>query len=556
MISTTILMPVGVDQTGLHPASADRREMNGISFAQSFDERVNGPVEILGKDQATTEVVTALQSVKDEPHVEITNAISIVLPEMKGKTSAVHEGPEYAEIIGGVDRKSVPQQKATLLASQAKRSGLDFETNNFQSPVDVESAIEDSSTSPQDATEPNSMSNALLSKANAEGQSLAPSSTENVVQRGTTMTGKALELVPGKKVVKSQDEAAPTILHRIATTEHPVAVAAEPASNSVAQGSGPMVGHSIEILRTPPVASVMPNDEANSSSAGDLVGNVPIAGKRSLREAFATKDNLARTDVTEEKTAEVDAKTRPTAAGNEAGSAESGGGAEKVPPATTPGSADNVVRTESASGLAISVANAMVPGNTPSDASVMKLEAGEADSHTTGLPIVLREQNSSAGAGGSMDGTPHMLTATPTALEVGIQNGIHGWLKVRAEMTEVGVVNASVSASSVSGREMLHRELPALTSYLQSEKVAVNAIVVHPTAIETRGLALGREGGSGGQMQHGGNDGGRHQKSIVETAPEGADEATSYESLNGIDDQGTSPLGTYVGGGSWLSVRA
>ena len=59
MISTTILMLVGADQTGLHPASADQRETNGISFAQSFDERVGFSVKPLGKD-TSTEVATGL----------------------------------------------------------------------------------------------------------------------------------------------------------------------------------------------------------------------------------------------------------------------------------------------------------------------------------------------------------------------------------------------------------------------------------------------------------------------------------------------------------------
>ena len=64
------------------------------------------------------------------------------------------------------------------------------------------------------------------------------------------------------------------------------------------------------------------------------------------------------------------------------------------------------------------------------------------------------------------------------------------------------------------------------------------------------------DGGSGGQTQQGGNDQAGQQKGVTNTAFDGADEAVSYESLNGVDDDGASPLGTYVGGGSWLSVRA
>jgi hypothetical protein len=242
--------------------------------------------------------------------------------------------------------------------------------------------------------------------------------------------------------------------------------------------------------------------------------------------------------------------------GEDAGSALSDDGVEKLPPAAMIGNGDGGVRTESVSAFAISVVHATAPGNASSDASVIKLGFGETGGHTAGLPIELKDQNRSARVEGVIDGMPRMLTATSTALEVGIQNGTHGWLKVRAEMTEAGVVNASVSTSSATERDILRRELPGLTSFLQLEKVAVNAIVIHPTAAESRGAASGREDGSGGQMQQGGNDGGGHQKGIIETALEGVDEDVSYESLNGIDDDGASPPATYVGGGSWLSIRA
>ena len=105
-----------------------------------------------------------------------------------------------------------------------------------------------------------------------------------------------------------------------------------------------------------------------------------------------------------------------------------------------------------------------------------------------------------------------MLTATPTSLEVGIQNGTHGWLKVRAEMADGGVVNASVSAASSAGQEMLHRELPALTAYLQEEKVAVNAVIVHaPLAAEmTARNSTGMADAGGQEPQR--SDGGKGER--------------------------------------------
>jgi hypothetical protein len=154
-----------------------------------------------------------------------------------------------------------------------------------------------------------------------------------------------------------------------------------------------------------------------------------------------------------------------------------------------------------------------------------------------------------------MDGAPHKLTATPTSLEVGIQNGIHGWLKVRAEMSD-GVVNASVSAASSVGQEMLHRELPALTAYLQQEKVAVNAVVVHsPTSAGTDARGSSGTDGAGGQTAQRGNEGDEHQNFRKATL-DGIGATMTYRSPHGVDEDGSLPLAGYASGGSWLSVRA
>jgi hypothetical protein len=552
MISTTILMSVGVDQGSMHPASADQKDTNGISFAQSFDERIGFPIKLLGKD-STAEVATGLRSVRDEPPVKSTNDVSTTSPEADGTTVAAREVAERDEMIEGVVGKNVPSQKTAVLASQTKTRELDSEPKDIQSPGDAEST-EKNFASPKDAKSPDSNNEAFLPQLNAEWRPLAPSCEEIIVQRGAVTTGDALEFVPVKKTIKSnQGEVASTILHKITTTQHPVEVAAGSVPGTIAQGSDLVSGHMIDAIRGPAVdASVTPEGELG----GNLVGRPSAVDKSSLIETFTTKNSLARKDVIRGKTAGVDAETKSPVVGEDAGSALSDAGVEKLSPAAMIGNGDGGVRTESASALAISVVHTTAPGNALSDASVIKLGFGETGGHTAGLPMELKDQNRSARVESVIDGMPRMLTATSTALEVGIQNGTHGWLKVRAEMTEAGVVNASVSTSSATERDILHRELPGLTSFLQSEKVAVNAIVIHPTAAESRGAASGREDGSGGQMQQGSNDGGGHQKGIIETALEGVDEDVSYESLNGIDDDGASPLATFVGGGNWLSVRA
>jgi hypothetical protein len=136
-------------------------------------------------------------------------------------------------------------------------------------------------------------------------------------------------------------------------------------------------------------------------------------------------------------------------------------------------------------------------------------------------------------------------------LEVGIASGTQGWVKVRAELGSDGVVNASLSTASQAGQEMLHRELPSLTAYLQQERVTVNAVVVHATAADPR-AASGMNGGAGGQMQqqgraNGGERGGSERMAAGQAVDGGLDVAVAGESLLTLH---------YAGVGGWLSVRA
>jgi len=122
-------------------------------------------------------------------------------------------------------------------------------------------------------------------------------------------------------------------------------------------------------------------------------------------------------------------------------------------------------------------------------------------------------------------------------------------------MADGGVVNASVSAASAASQEMLHRELPSLTAYLQSEKVAVNAVVVHSAAgvgAEPRGYLAGSESGGAGQTPQQSNEGGQQRNS----ADAAAEDVVEYEGLQGVVEDGTLPLASFSSGGSWLSVRA
>jgi hypothetical protein len=237
---------------------------------------------------------------------------------------------------------------------------------------------------------------------------------------------------------------------------------------------------------------------------------------------------------------------------------------EKMPTVAIPSGSDgeNKPQAKRESGAALSHSGGIVPtaiafGNAPGELAATKLLAGDAGAHTAGLSAGSREPDGAGVVAPSMAGAPRMLAATPTSLEVGIQSGTHGWLKVRAEMTDGGVVNASVSAASSAGEEMLHRELPGLTAYLQEEKVAVNAVIVHaPSAAGTDARSSSGTDGAGGQTPQRSNEGEQQQQSLRKTTLNGSEEAMTYRSLHGVDEDGSLPLAVYANGGSWLSVRA
>lgn len=204
-------------------------------------------------------------------------------------------------------------------------------------------------------------------------------------------------------------------------------------------------------------------------------------------------------------------------------------------------------------------------------ASPVAIASGAAPAHLAAAPFA-KAQGSDAGAqpgtihvgagesgfaGTAASSTPDVahrtLSASPTTLEVGIPNGTEGWLKIRAEMASGGGVNASLSAASPASQEMLHRELPSLTAFLQQERVAVNTVVVHPlSAAATRAETGGMGGGMSGQAQQRngqGGDGGRAMQGVsVDHDPYSTQEPTGADEI-------LSPL-HYAGGGSWLSVRA
>jgi hypothetical protein len=81
-------------------------------------------------------------------------------------------------------------------------------------------------------------------------------------------------------------------------------------------------------------------------------------------------------------------------------------------------------------------------------------------------------------------------------LEVGVLDGTHGWLRVRAELGADGVVSASLTASA-SAHESLRAVLPEMANYLESEAVGVSKLAVHRTAEGAPAMAANTGEGQG-----------------------------------------------------------
>jgi hypothetical protein len=164
----------------------------------------------------------------------------------------------------------------------------------------------------------------------------------------------------------------------------------------------------------------------------------------------------------------------------------------------------------------------------------------------------------------------HVLSSTPTQLEVGVFDGTHGWLQIRAEMGTSGTVNASLTTSSAA-HDAVKAAVPEMSSYLQSEALNVSRIAVHriaemPNAMNATTQGDGQQSG-GAQGQHTARDhssasqGGASMASGSDTnagsgAGSGATSAADELAVGAVDG-GQAGSGAVepgvVGAGDWMS---
>jgi hypothetical protein len=177
-------------------------------------------------------------------------------------------------------------------------------------------------------------------------------------------------------------------------------------------------------------------------------------------------------------------------------------------------------------------------------------------------------------AAGTPATVPQVVASSPAKLDVGVFDGTHGWLRIRAEVGTGGAVNASLTASA-SAHESLRSSLPEMTRYLNSEAVSVNKLAVHRAPATPSSMAAAGDQQNGepqGQRQaHGRNTANQTKKSmqpgeshINETAftsPQPAVRASL--TAVGVQQGGLSfalpsyGLGIeFAGSGAWLNVCA
>jgi hypothetical protein len=605
MMSTAILMSIGAEQSTKRPVAQEVDKLEGSTFAQALDARVGIPSETVGKDPAAG-APPELRSTKAEATAG-TNAWNLEA-SVGGFAAFVEKGSVAGTLPEGSTPKSelvtknlidVPEftagGKAKMFTGQvASNGGASKEiAAGKSSPSQTVPAAEpevfgetkDSGTQVAELSEnteeitgetlgglpvaaASSTQTGGVNSVNGqrdENQVLIPSLETSVTSKGIAATGIAPETATAKKTIKTQgSDATAAVASKGGTTAvHAMTDEAKAAQGVVIQVPTPLSGHTEAYV----ASTVSHNAVSDAAADGAALVSAIASNTTSIAGTTPTADGSSHKSLVQStKTPASNIETTLAASPDPTGAAKIDARAERSSAVAGNPAGDGDGKGRTASESLVTSIHSVVSGSDLTSAAVpsavtglVKLPNGESGAQTSGLTTGLREQDSSGAVARSLEPMPRTLSATPTALEVGIPDGTHGWLKVRAEMTDGGVVNASVSAASSASQEMLHRELPSLTAYLQTEKVAVNSVVVHPaagTGTDSRGYSGGTESGANGQTPQGSNEGGEQRQSFVNAATEATEDVSSYQELQGVGEDGTLPLTVYEGGGSWLSVRA
>ena len=545
----------GAEQANGFQAPSVASDGQGMSFAENFGEIAAGAVRTTFACQILKGNTSSLAAGPDASAGSMEKLLNSVGGGLKQMSAPASPVSAKSIVVGVAGAQVVPAQSSEepgdvpLTASVA-----DGNTTALQS-AEIGASVGATPVTPVSSEEPDGSivdtaedlevveakidSSPLPLASKMPQPLLAGDGDQLVVQKkegASVLTGKPVEVKTTKKELKN-----PSIGGANSTNvSTPGEVLSTQVVMTVPTGAPPLV-----VTKPQTVGAAA---EGNSNAASGQV--VAIAGAKATKSStYGVKSGVAGTSVS--SAANDGAVSVGKADAEVAGMKKDEADSSKVATSVVPAKGLNE-GTAHGPGVAAAVSAAhggiAVTGNIAGDIVAAKASAPSSSF------VMTTGQSGTNQSAANVSEDHRTLEATPTSLEVGVANGTQGWLKIRAELAD-GVVNASVSATTSAGQEMLHRELPSLTAYLQQEQIAVGSVVLHTAATAgSQGFAGGmeREAEREQMQQRGGQEGASKQDTNGKTISD-SEEAYVQGGLSGIAEIATN---TVYAGGSWLSVRA
>jgi hypothetical protein len=577
---------LGIDKVHTWPASSERAESTGASFAESFKGETPPPGKTQSPAPDQVKQVPAVESKASSSHANI--SLDAPVLNSKGSFGANEASKNQKESGNMIPVMPGVKKGVTPVASKASSNvpvgviqssgGLSGDANTDIPPEIPHSQPLSGPSRSEDDYAPK-LTNGVTGENSLEiADGPIDLEAEAVAATKVPVADSFVQGVAGSKVeIPGLDMSQKTSAARGIVKEHDAPVKTEKPSKSARKADEKAVvvpsavGVEMQtVVCAPAIANPLGVQQPGTGTAPDANVLSPILSSTSGRSAgvagsaVATSKN-SKESANVEKTDGDKMKTSGTPSTESAAPQKLDADTSKLGPAIADNTNGDKSKVQSVTALVTdsrqSHAVSGVLGSAVGDPAGRGLlhDAGAgahiADAITHAVSSVQSGANNTDAAVPA-DLAHKTLMVTPTSLEVGVSNGTHGWLKIRAEMADGGAVNTSLSTSSSSGQEMLHRELPSLTAYLQGEHVAVNAIVVQPAIVggtDLRNSFGGAGGGEHGQAQQSDGQGRERQQDATNIAPAPAGTGALYRGT-GRDEALSSA--SYAGGGNWLSVRA
>jgi hypothetical protein len=539
MLTRGVVTPLGAEQANVIQAPIVASDVQGMSFAKSFGEVAAGAGGFVG---ATPGASIAKDG--DAPAGSMNKLLNVSVGDGLKETSALtNTALVKSGDVGITKSQSIPAQDSEKIEDVPQAGSLvdgnpdETEVSGGAAPLTVEKPI-----GPIGETAGTKIDSVPLQvMASKVAQAVLVGAEDQSVTRKSATVAAAVEKSGAEKTTKKE----------LKDKGHFAATTADAKNISI-----PVEGLGAQVTMTVPTEAATSTDgKAQTIDTASQADSIVGAASGGVAGATVSKGrpNGADRGVAGQSASGVSKDGTVAAANSDDGVA----GVKK----------DDADSSKTVAGMVS--ANTLIEGTTHGSGGAVATMATHGVLAVTGDVAVAAKPSANAnsvatataagrdgvdpGTAGVGDGH-RTLEATPTTLEVGVSNGTHGWLKIRAEMADGGVVNASLSATTSAGQEMLHRELPSLTAYLQEERIGMGSVVLQTTAAAgSREFAGGMENDEGReQMQRGSQEGeSKHDTSGTTFSDSG--EAYVQGGLSGIAEITTN---TVYAGGSWLSVRA